>query len=101
MTYVYTTSVAALQQSVTAVTTAKVGCLTLQLQYSCYSISCYRAGKAVHVLGVVRQSIKVLAPTQQPLWLRLNQPNISVMKNLLFLFVNNCTSGQMIAKVGF
>ena len=47
MTYVYTTSVAALQQSVTAVTTAKVGCLTLQLQYSCYSISCYRAGKAV------------------------------------------------------
>ena len=98
MTYVYTTSVAALQQSVTAVTTAKVGCLTLQLQYSCYSISCYRAGK---VLGVVRQSIKVLAPTQQPLWLRLNQPNISVMKNLLFLFVNNCTSGQMIAKVGF
>ena len=98
MTYVYTTSVAALQQSVTAVTTAKVGCLTLQLQYSCYSISCYRAGK---VLGVVRQSIKVLAPTQQPLWLRLNQTNISVMKNLLFLFVNNCTSGQMIAKVGF
>ena len=83
MTYVYTTSVAALQQSVTAVTTAKVGCLTLQLQYSCYSISCYRAGK---VLGVVRQSIKVLAPTQQPLWLRLNQPNVSVLKTLLFLF---------------
>jgi len=75
MTYVYTTSVAALQRSVS---------------YSCYNskswlldiavtiqllliISCYRARIAIHVLGVVRQSIKVLAPTRQPLGLTLKQ----------------------------
>ena len=75
MTYAYTTSVGALQRSVS---------------YSCYNskswlldiavtiqllliISCYRARIALHNLGVVRQSIKVLAPTRQPLGLTLKQ----------------------------
>merc|ERR1719266_957166 len=48
--------------------------LTLQLQYSCYLISCYRAQKVVHVLGEWSdESIKVLAPTRQPLWPRKTQ----------------------------
>jgi len=51
-------------------------------------ISCYRARIAVHVLGVVRQSIKVLAPTRQPLRLRLKKMYFFYIKFAFPFFVS-------------
>jgi len=86
------------QRSVTAVTPAKVGCSTLQLQYSCYLISCYRAQ---NVLGVVRRreyksfstyTAAAWAETKTQCFLHVKLPgSLFAVK----IFSWNCTSCQI------
>jgi len=86
------------QRSVTAVTPAKVGCSTLQLQYSCYLISCYRAR---NVLGVVqRREYKSFSTYTAATWAETKTQCFLHVKlaGSLFavkIFSWNCTSCQI------
>ena len=104
MTYVYTTSFAAPQRSVRAVTT-KCYSKILAAWHSSYTTAATRSAvtgleKPFYVFGVcgplwttvVRQSIKVLAPTCQPRWLRRNQ--IFLFGKITFC-LENLVSGEM------